>query len=111
MVGPQPAPTVAERRRFDALHELGCIACRLDGFRHIPAEIHHLVEGSRRLGHRHTLPLCPTHHRGVFESVFDKLKGPSLARSKRDFVAEYGTERELLARVDKLIGWGERQCT
>ena len=104
MVGPQPAPTKADRRRFDALHELGCIACRVNGVVTITTvEIHHLVEGNKRLGHSFTIPLCAWHHRGDAENAMEMLKGPSLARNKRAFAKEYGTERELLAAVNRLI--------
>jgi hypothetical protein len=37
---------------------------------------------------------------GVRASEMFKVYGPSLAVSKRQFVAVFGTERELLARVD-----------
>lgn len=100
------SPTIAERRRFGALQEMGCIACRIDGRPGEPPDIHHLVEGGRRIGHAFSLPLCPWHHRGVSgmgESLATQLYGPSLARSKRDFVARYGSERELLRMVDDLI--------
>ena len=107
MVGRQKPPTKDELRRYHALQELGCIACRINGVSHgaIP-EIHHLVEGNKRLGNDYTIPLCAWHHRGEAASQWEKLKGPSLARSKREFIAEYGTERELLDAVNKII---ERQ--
>lgn len=103
MVGRQPTPTKSEKRRYRALKELGCIACRINGNYGVPAEIHHLVEGNKRLGNDYTLPLCAFHHRGVAENSIERLKGPSLALNKRAFVDEYGNEHELLARVDRLL--------
>lgn len=100
------SPTLAERRRFAALQDLGCIACRIAGRPGEPPDIHHIVEGGRRLGHAFSLPLCPWHHRGVSElgsALATQVYGPSLARHKRDFVAWYGTEAELLRMVDDLI--------
>jgi hypothetical protein len=49
------------------------------------------------------------HHRGEPVDGYSTewmtcMYGPSLALNKRAFVARYGTERELLAEVDKLIG-------
>ena len=58
-------PTKAERARFEALHEIGCICCRKRGLSHWPIEIHHLLRGNRRRGHMYTIPLCAWTHRGV----------------------------------------------
>jgi hypothetical protein len=86
---------------------MGCIACRKQGFQR-PAEIHHLVEGYR-LGHDATIPLCEWHHRGVppmmsmTKAHARKLLGPSLEESKRQFVAEYGSEKELLDEVNEWL--------
>ena len=104
MVGRQATTTKDELRRYCALKELGCIACRINGVtREAIPEIHHLVEGNRRLGNAYTIPLCTWHHRGEASSQWEKLKGPSLARSKRKFIEEYGTERELLEAVNKIL--------
>src|SRR5574337_2071633 len=104
MVGKQKNITKSDRFRFNALKDIGCICCKLDGIcPNIPTEIHHLVEGNNRLGNTYTIPLCTWHHRGEASSQWEKLKGPSLARSKREFVAEYGTERELLDAVNKIV--------
>lgn len=105
MVGKTKAATKAQQRRFTDLQMVGCIACRIEGLaddhRPEPADIHHITMGGRRLGHDYTIPLCPWHHRGVgvaglSDSVLEASKGPSLARSKRAFVARYGTEMQLL---------------
>jgi hypothetical protein len=99
--------TKADKARLDAIHKLPCVAC---GRR--PAEAHHIVDkGYRRLsgGHSATIPLCDWCHRGVpiwQASVTDTAEfiGPSLALHKRDFVAKYGTERDLLAKTDAALG-------
>ena len=98
----------AEQRRFRELQDIGCIACRLEGYPRTPGDIHHLVDGYC-IGHGATICLCPWHHRGETEghmapSRMELIKGPSLARNKRAFVERYGSERELLARVDALLG-------
>jgi hypothetical protein len=100
---------VADIERFGHLYDLGCIASRLiDPRRWEPADIHHLVEGRKRLGHQFTIPLSPWFHRGIppydlRPSDAEKHLGPSLARSKRDFVSRFGTERQLLELVDELL--------
>lgn len=105
MVGKTKAPTKAQKRRFQDLQMVGCIACRLDGnssdSNPEPADIHHLTAGGRRQGHDATIPLCPWHHRGISVTglpadMLRELKGPSLARDKRAFVEHYGSELMLL---------------
>src|SRR5690348_11137198 len=89
-------PTKAQVKRFQALQEMGCIACKLDWVVDVPPDIHHLVEGYR-LGHDYTIPLCPYHHRGVRDGSPCSVWGrPTLAGDKKAFVERYGTERELL---------------
>lgn len=102
-------PRIADVERFAKLRALGCVVSKIYFNRWEPAEIHHLVEGRKRLGHQFTIPLSPWFHRGVpplpdmRPSEAEKLIGPSLARSKREFVAQFMTERELLEETNKLI--------
>ena len=108
MVGKTKAATKAHKRRFMALQDMGCIACAFEGIPFEPAEIHHITSCGRRLGHEYSLPLCPHHHRGVNLSALPEqalydLKGPSLARHKREFVARYGSELQLLRIVDQRL--------
>ncbi len=102
------APTAAERARFEALHEIGCICCRKRGFSSWPVEIHHLLSGNRRRGHMATIPLCPHHHRGIppahwtIRAATDFV-GPSLAHGSKPFHAAFGSDDSLLAEVNALI--------
>lgn len=103
--------TNAEKRRFLRLQELGCICCHIEGLGYVPAEIDHIVDkGYRRLsgGHAATIPLCPYHHRGVPPSGFSEdtargYAGPSKRLHRKLFIKTYGTDRELLAVVNKRI--------
>ena len=91
-------PTKAQVKRFERMVEMGCICCKkLHGYWVMP-EIHHIVEGSRRLGHDFTLPLCIHHHRIPCEEF-----GPSIASGSKLFSARWGTQRELLAEVNRLL--------
>ena len=98
--------TAAHRKRFAALREAGCITCRPRGYRE-PA-IHHLVEGNR-LGHDFTIPLCPWCHQGVppdgltYKQAIEEL-GPYFHGMRIAFEAQYGTERDLLAKTNELLG-------
>lgn len=102
-------PRIADIERFAKLRALGCVVSKIYFNRWEPAEIHHLVEGRKRLGHQFTIPLSPWFHRGVpprFDmrpSEATKEIGPSLALSKREFVARFMTERQLLERTNELI--------
>jgi hypothetical protein len=106
----RPRANMDDIERFASLYALGCVVSRIiDVGRWEPAEIHHLVEGRKRLGHQFTIPLSPWFHRGV-PSSFDvrpsqatKALGPSLAINKRAFVERFGRERQLLELTNELI--------
>lgn len=104
------APTAAQLTRFRKLRELGCIACRLDGNPSEDApEIHHLLAGTKRIGHDATIPLCYWHHQGL---PFDDVPtawllanvGPSYHKHRRAFRQRYGSDREILETVNGMIG-------
>jgi hypothetical protein len=58
------APTKAERKLHQRMREMGCACCLfVYHWPDSPADIHHLIEGGRRLGHDRVIPLCPIHHR------------------------------------------------
>lgn len=101
-----PPPTLDETRRWDALKAYGCICCRrrLGVFEH--GEIHHLLLGGRRIGHRFTICLCAWHHRGVTDgpsNVVRGLRGPSLMDGSKTFGITFGSNPELLAANDRAI--------
>ncbi len=102
-------PRIADIERFAKLRAIGCVVSKIYFNRWEPAEIHHLVEGRKRLGHQFTIPLSPWFHRGIpplgdmRPSEATKALGPSLALSKRDFVERFATERDLLEETNKLI--------
>ena len=98
------------QRRCLALQELGCIVSFLYlGRKQVPGDIHHLVEGGRRLGDEYTICLHPWFHRGICPdgnlSVAHAADtwGPSLALNKREFVLRFGTERRLLETTNYLL--------
>jgi hypothetical protein len=89
--------------RFRRLKEMGCICCWMHGDMNVHPEIHHLNlgghAGQKRRGDECTIPLCRWHHQGQPP----EMHGPSLKRSPRVFRETYGTDDELLAKVDDLI--------
>lgn len=95
------APTVEESERMGRVVRFGCIACYLDKVFARETAIHHILRGGRRLGHRYTLGLCDPGHHQNGEQFGMVSRHPYKAR----FEAKYGTEAELLALTDKLIGY------
>jgi hypothetical protein len=107
--------TTAEADRMRRIKLLGvCMACRQKGFETDMVEIHHLnldgKAGQKRRGHRFTIGLCSWHHRGVYESghgldkdLMTQLIGPPLTDSRK-FRFWFGTDDELLATQDRLLG-------
>lgn len=92
--------TNADRIRIESFRHIGCIISGSSQY-----DVHHLVEGGKRLGDAFTIPLHPWYHRGVPFEGHDNVDmmakfGPSLERHKKAFVKKYGTERELLAKVN-----------
>lgn len=92
---------VAERKHLSRIADMGCVACLIDGYSDTPAEIHHVRQGmgmSQRNNHYKTIPLCPAHHRGTLGN-----RVPSIHGSPAAFLRRYGTELELLTRVEMLL--------
>lgn len=83
----------------DRVRALGCIVCLGQG-EDSPAEIHHLLRGSRRIGEDSVLGLCRIHHRGQINTAETVSRHPW----RREFEARYGTEAELLEKTQQLIG-------
>ena len=104
--------TKADQKRLDIIHRLPCLACVQDGSVQPSAtEAHHIVDKGYRKhsgGHQSTLPLCKYHHRGETPLGFtvDEMHfthGPSMFHHGKEFKQRYGTQRELLDRVNGLI--------
>lgn len=103
----------AREHRFRRLKEMGCIACWKDGCPNILPEIHHLnlggKAGQKRRGDKYTIPLCVWHHQGHRMHASQDASwhyiqfGPSLKHHSREFRETYGSDEELLAKVDDLI--------
>ena len=90
-------PSVEEKKHMSKVAELGCIVCNRKGFFN-PAEIHHINGKIKEGCHFQVLPLCFEHHRKGND------KEPiSRHPYKKRFELAYGTEAELLAKVEKLL--------
>lgn len=85
------APTVEEQAWMDAIVRIGCCVCIRTGLGATPGEVHHRLRAGRKLGHRFTLCLCPSHHRGGLDNRFIVSRD----HNQRRFEARYGSEEEL----------------
>lgn len=102
-------PTKAEAQRIDRFRWIGCVVCAV--FRKVPEvpyDVHHGIDGSRRISHADTAPVCPWHHRGVIPLGYSQIEageefGPSLALSPARFRQLYGSDADLVAMTDALI--------
>lgn len=77
----------------------GCIVCRQQHGIQVPAEVHHILSGGRRMGHLFSIGLCPAHHRGGAGDGLFISRHPYKAR----FEQAYGTELELLEELRALL--------
>lgn len=117
-IGVLKAPVItmsraARAKRFEKLKSSPCIACKKEGRINTQVDIHHLNlgghAGQERRGDAYTIPLCLWHHRGIPAQVGNskmarELLGPSLAKQSKAFRERYGTDDDLLAEVNSLIG-------
>ena len=89
-------PNKVERERLRTIGEMPCYACFQDG-RETNAEVHHIRTQTGlglRPSHFATIPLCGFHHR------YGKV---SVHLGKKAFVERYGTEQEILEKVNREI--------
>ena len=91
----------ADKKRFDQLKQLGCMACAKFGRIREPV-IHHIRKHtgiSRRPDHQDTIPLCPEHH---------NMGNESIHHNKKLFEEKFGTEKQLLITTNLKINQLER---
>ena len=97
-----PIAGKARSANFARVAALGCIACLMDGNPGTPPELHH-PRANAGMGQKapdtDVLPLCHRHHRGT-----DHPRTPSIHLDRLAFIARYGSETELLARVRAMLG-------
>jgi len=91
--------TRAERTWMSAISRLGCVVCHLTGHPGTIAEIHHLLSGGRRIGHKATIPLCVGHHRAPEKGSGKIARHPT----KVQFERAYGTEGDLLRITQSIV--------
>lgn len=103
------------RERTQRIKAMRCEACVIDGRYDVcgASEEHHLnfdgKAGQKRRGNDETIVLGSWHHRAVPKRGWTARKmtdvyGPSLAMQSKAFRERYGTDDELLKRVNDRMG-------
>lgn len=96
-----PSPTKKEASRIDDFRKVGCIACRSTfGIYNPQYDVHHIVRG-KRLGHWFTIPLCPQHHRNIYDR---DGAWTSIAHGRKAFERVHGSEGSLWKKTQYLLG-------
>lgn len=93
------SPSQADKRLWDQLCQLGCIACRKDGRLNTWVSIHHIDGRTKPGAHQKVLPLCAGHHQ-------QGTGAPGLIAvhpNKREFESIYGQQEQLLGECLQLI--------
>ena len=85
---------------MDAAGQLPCIACQKIGVYQPVISLHHIDGRTKPGAHLKTIPLCGVHHQGGS----DKEPWISVHPWKRRFEAFFGTQEELLAECQQIIG-------
>ena len=95
-----------ERRIHAALREMGCcVSLFVFEQPDTPADIHHLVEGGKRLGHQFVIPLAPIFHRQGTEQ-YPSIHSVCGKGGKKAFIDAYGyDEYQLLKMCEDYLGW------
>lgn len=103
------SPKARDLERFRRLQDLGAIDVILRGGpMGTPGDIHHLLDGGRRISHQHTICLTPWAHRGLPPDGYSTLSatetfGPSKAHNPRAFAEFYATDAELLEATELML--------
>lgn len=110
MVGKSKPANAEEKARMSLIKEQAwCIPCTLirrpNGSY---TTIQHVVEGNKRLGHRYTYGACLWHHQGHVphgncRQEMQERFGISLAFSRKEYKAQFASERDMVTLQDKLI--------
>ena len=92
-------PSKVDKHLWNAMAQLGCIACWKDGNANHQVSIHHIDGRTKPGAHQKVLPLCAGHHQ-------DGTGIPGLVAVhpwKARFEARYGKQSELLTECLELI--------
>jgi hypothetical protein len=104
-----PPPTPEEQARINMMRPMGCCACLAAGIRNVKElELHHLLDGGRRISHTHTMFLCRGHHQGQWTPrqliSLDPRYRVSIANGRKSFAKAFSSEREMWEQLQARLG-------
>jgi hypothetical protein len=98
-------PTADEARFMSAIADLGCVACRHDGWSNPDVSVHHIDGRTKPGAHLLVLPLCAGHHQdGTGTNPTLIAVHPYKAR----FEARYGAQLALLTECVEMLRQPQR---
>lgn len=94
-----------EELRVQRMVRLGCVCCAYFDQPTPAVEVHHILDGGRRMGDWFTIPLCISHHRGGLWSVAVPQKyRVSISSGSKAFDAVFPSQMELWTMVQQRLG-------
>ena len=96
-----------KKKHLERVASIGCVVCRfLEGWGESPAELHHPLQGGRRIADDVVIPLCRRHHRGGENNSVYVSRHP---HQRVQFEKRYLTEAALLMLVKAYLSkqWPE----
>ncbi len=93
--------TKADKKLWDALASIGCVACLKDGRLNPWVSIHHIAGRTQPGAHQKVLALCAEHHQ---QDDTDPLGRIAVHPNKAQFEQRYGNQYELLEESKQLAG-------
>lgn len=94
----------ADKIRGKRIQAMGCIVCLEVWNTFSPAHIHHMDGQTKKGCHELTIGLCNRHHQNASDTgLWATRHGPGRNAGKYCFESTYGTELELLEKVNKII--------
>ena len=94
-------------KRLELVKQIGCIGTMLLHRQTTGCDIHHLIDGNKRMGDDFTIGLSPWLHRGLCHEGWNRqdmsgLFGPSISMGSKLFAGFWGPQ-ELLLEVQNLV--------
>lgn len=93
-------PTKTEKKYWEAVASLGCIACKKDGYLNMVVSIHHCDGRTKKGAHMKVLPLCAGHHQ---DGTGNDKNMIAIHPYKKRFETKYGTQQELMDKVNEQL--------
>lgn len=93
-------PNKEEKKLWDKIAKLGCIACLQDGIVNTHVSIHHIDGRTKPGAHKKVLALCAPHHQ---HDDTDQLGRIGVHPYKARFESMYGRQMDLLDKTMAMI--------